>query len=109
MNELERLFIEAETIIADGRAKLRLSEDFELAGLEQKIETLCNRVMTESPELQQALVPRLTAILENLTTLGTGLKQAIGDMPAITVHKAANIAYKTTDSRDNFGKRDGNG
>ncbi len=109
MSDLETLFIEAETIIIDSSAKLRIAEDFELAGLEQKIETLCNRVMLESPELQQTLVPRLTTILENLTMLGTGLKQAMGDVPAIPVHKAANVAYKVADSRDNFGKRNGDG
>ncbi len=109
MSDLELLFAEAENIITDGSAKLRIAEDFELVGLEQKIETLCGRVVLESPEIQQNLVPRLTAILENLTMLGTGLKQAMGDVPAIPVHKAANVAYKVADSRDNFGKRDSDG
>lgn len=109
MIDMEVLFAEVETTIREGQAKLDERADFDLSGLQHQVESLCNYVTSQPQEIQQSLVPRLSNILQDLTMLGQGLKAEIGEPQKLQNRKAAHVAYKIADSRDNFGKRDDDG
>jgi hypothetical protein len=97
--------------IEEGNKLLATGQSMELSGLEEQIDMLCGAVM-DLPEVERVQYQeRLTDLLNELTKLGKGLiehhRDIVEELQSLPSQKKANIAYKTADSRDNFGKRDG--
>jgi len=106
MTQIAPFFSEMEDYIHDSRIKLSRGEDFDMAGLDAKIESLCDRVL-DMPEKERLMYEdRLKQLLDGLNTLGLELRDKIEGIKELPTHKRAHAAYKTADSRDNFGKRD---
>ena len=99
------LFAELEEYVASSRAQVEAGADVDLAGLDANIEKLCNLVLSMSPDDQQLYAPRLEDLLHGLNALGLALK-AQHDITQLPMHRNASVAYKTADSRDNFGRRE---
>lgn len=106
MTQVAPFFAEMESYIATSRQKIAAGKDIELKGLDEKIEALCNLIISLSPEEQNLYQGRLEDLLGDLNSLGNELKTQMDGFKDLPTHRHANVAYKTADSRDNFGKRD---
>lgn len=100
-------FTEMENYIATSRATVAAGEELSLIGLDENIGKLCDLIMELSQEEKMLYEDRLRELLESLNALGNEMRVAEGDLKDISTHRNASVAYKTADSRDNFGKRDG--
>lgn len=99
-------FNDMEKFISDSRAHIAAGQDVDMAGLDSNIEKLCNMILALSDEEQRLYEDRMRDMLVSLNELGIELKaQMEGDVRDIPMHRAASVAYKTADSRDNFGIR----
>ncbi len=98
-------FSNMEEYIASSRAAVAAGDDLDMAGLDNAIETLCDMIQTMPAGDQQLYEPRLQDLLMSLNALGQEMKAQAG-LQDIPKHRNASVAYKTADSRDNFGKRD---
>jgi hypothetical protein len=107
MSKITPFFAEMENYISNCRRDIASGKDVDMQGMEIKIEALCNMVWEQSEVERLVYEPRLRSLLENLNELGKDLKEQIDGTRDIPQHRAASVAYKTADSRDNFGKRDG--
>lgn len=98
-------FKEMETYISESRIAVASGKEIDLHGLNVKIEELCNMILNLSPDDQRLYEDRLQELLSSLNSLGLEMKAQFEVMD-FAAHRQANVAYKTADSRDNFGKRD---
>lgn len=105
MTAVAPFFSEMEQYIADSRATVAAGKELELAGLDDKIDALCNRILELSQDERMLYESRLQELLGSLNALGNEMR-AQGDVKEIPQHRKASVAYQTADSRDNFGKRD---
>lgn len=106
MNPIEPFFSEMEDYIQDSRDKLASGRDIDMLGLDIKVEALCNMVLDMPQPDRVRYEPKLQHLLEGLNALGEELREKMG---GVSEHKRAHAAYKTADSRDNFGQRQKNG
>lgn len=106
MTQVGPFFAEMEQYISDSRAAVAEGKEFELTALDEKIGRLCDMVLALSPEEQSLYEGRLEELLGGLNALGLELKSQHEDTKNIPMHRQANVAYRTADSRDNFGIRD---
>lgn len=105
MSQVAPFFSEMEHYISESRAAIANGQEVELLGLDEKINRLCEMVEGLSKEEQMMYEDRLQALLEELNALGLDLKAQHESIRNIPLHRNANVAYKTADSRDNFGIR----
>ena len=108
MSHVGPFFQEMEEYISESRIAVASGREIDLHGLNLKIESLCNMILDLSPDDQRLYEERLQDLLTNLNTLGVEMKAQFETLDLLT-HRQANIAYKTADSRDNFGKRGDDG
>jgi hypothetical protein len=106
MTQLAGFFTEMEKYIADSRKTLAEGKDLSLDGMDKRIAELCDKVWELMPEQRTLYEDRLRTLLENLNALGLEMKAQMEGIKDIPQHRRANVAYKTADSRDNFGRRD---
>lgn len=105
MSQVTTLFSEMERYISESRSHVADGKDISLQSLDANIEKLCNMVLTLTPEDQEIYEPRLQGLLLNLNALGLEMKEQ-NSLHELPMRRNASVAYKTADSRDNFGKRD---
>lgn len=105
MNPVEPFFTEMQDFIQESRDKLAAGKDIDMLGLDIKVEALCNMVLDLPQPDRVRYEPKLQHLLEGLNALGNELRDKMG---GVSEHKRAHAAYKTADSRDNFGNRPAN-
>jgi hypothetical protein len=106
----QQLFLEVEQFIAEGRALLDQGALMELAGLDEQVRILCDRVLQLSQEERLVYADKLQKLLGDLTALGETMAQKrdliAEEIRGLSHHKKASTAYRVADSRDDFGERD---
>jgi hypothetical protein len=105
MTLLAPFFTEMEHFIDSSRKAVAAGEELSLAGLDERIDALCERVLALSQEERLIYESRLQELLLGLNALGLDMKANMGLPNDIPQHRTASVAYKTADSRDNFGAR----
>lgn len=106
MTTIPAFFSEMERYIADSRKAVAEARDFELVGLDNNIDALCNMILALSQEERLLYETDLQNLLGNLNTLGNEMRDQFGAVQEIPQHRKASVAYQTADSRDNFGNRE---
>lgn len=106
MSQVAPFFSEMEKYISDSRSAVAAGKEFELTGLDEKIDKLCALILDLSDEERMMYENRLQDLLASLNALGLEMKEQVEGVKNIPQHRNANVAYRTADSRDNFGKRD---
>lgn len=105
----EQLFTDISQFVVESRELLKSGAMMELAGLDQRIAALCEQVLKLSQEDRLHYADKLQKLLAELKALGEEMvaqrDHMAEEIKAISAHKKANVAYKVSDSRDNFGKR----
>ena len=98
-------FAEMEHFIGECRKMVDEGQEPDMQGLDNKTGTLCEMILALSQDERVLHERRLQELLASLNTLGNEMriKEGIKEIPQ---HRNASVAYKTADSRDNFGKRD---
>lgn len=106
----EALFNDIAGFIAESRALLKQGAMMELAGLDGRIQILCDEVMRLSGDDRRLYGERLSELLADLTALGEEMAQERQSMANEIRHlaqmKKASVAYRTGDSRDGFGPKE---
>ena len=105
MTQVELFFSEMENYIAESRKVVAQSRELDMRGLDEKIEALCNMILELDKDGQAQYEDRLRNLLGNLNELGNEMRAQVEGIKDIPQHRAASVAYKTADSRDNFGHR----
>jgi len=106
MNDIAPFFTEMEDYIRICRETIAVCEDVQLTGLDDRIDRLCNLVLALSPDERLQYEERLQTLLADLNSLGEEMRAQYVGVTELPKHRNASVAYKTADSRDNFGKRD---
>lgn len=98
------LFKHIETFVVDSRILLGQGASVELAGLDEKVQVLCNQVLQLSQDDRVEYAELLQKLLEELTLLGEDMlkqKDAIAnEIRYLSSHKKASVAYKVADATD---------
>ncbi len=107
----EDLFNEIEQFIVESKAMLASGAMLEMYGLDDQVRSLCETVLQLSQEDRLACSERMQVLLAELKTLGEAMvanrDQLAEEIRGLSQQKKAVHAYKVADSRDDFGKRDG--
>lgn len=106
MTQVAPFFSKMENYIQGIRNDIVAGKNVEMVALDENIGHLCDMVMKLSEEERMMYEERLHQLLESLNMLGRELKDHFGEGDSIAAHRNATVAYKTADSRDNFGKRE---
>lgn len=110
MMKPEPLLAEIKEMIGLSRVYLAANGEFSLKGLDDKVAVLCGVIMALPKEEQPEHVAALEILLADLNSLGQGLSaqgaEFFASLKEVKTHRNASVAYKTADSRDNFGKKD---
>ncbi len=106
MTTVPAFFTEMERYIEGSRKAVAEAKDFDLTGLDGKIDALCNMILELSQEERILYEVDLQNLLGNLNALGNEMRDQFSNVQEIPQHRKASIAYQTADSRDNFGNRD---
>ena len=109
MKTIDELFGEVEMMMTRFNAKFHDPMSVDMGGMEQQVASLCDAVAELPKPDQVQYIGKLTTILESLNSLGTRLKEQLAEPAELPKLRSASVAYKTADSRDNFGKRDSDG
>jgi len=105
MTQVAAFLVEMEEYIAEARSQVALYQEIDLHALDARIGTMCDMVMELSGDERMQYEERLQKMLAALNDLGNEMKEKMGAPEDLQVHKRASVAYKTADSRDNFGFR----
>ncbi len=106
-----KIFEEVSDLITESRAMLLSGEMIELAGLDERVNNLCEAILALTEEERTLYADKLQYLMVELQTLGDTLKagkdklgEEILDIPS---HRKATVAYLTVDASDGK-KKDGN-
>jgi len=106
----QQLFDDIAQFIAASRALIDQGAYMALSGLDDQVQALCQEVLQLSQAERLRYADRLQFLLAELQSLGETMalqRDRVGDeIREIPQHKKASVAYRTADSRDDFGKRD---
>jgi hypothetical protein len=99
----EKLFNDISQFVSESRALLEQGAMMELAGLDERVKTLCDAVLQLSQsdrlvyaEQLQQLLAELKSLGEAMTTQRDAMADAIKD---ISSHRKASVAYRTAASK----------
>lgn len=95
--------------VAFGKQRLAEGHVIDLSGMERDVQALCEAILEFSIQERENYTAELEVLYQALSQFGDELVQAREDLrrqiQAISSHRNANVAYKTADSRDEFGER----
>ena len=93
--------------VAHGQQKLSEGFVIDLSGMEREVEELCKAVLELSVQERENYAAGLEQLYQSLSQFGDDLTRARDEIrkqiQTISSHRKANVAYKTADSRDDFG------
>ena len=103
MNEQQELFDDIKKFVDDSRVLLAKGVEVEMAGLDRKVQNLCNRVMQLSDDERAKYVDILQTLLGELNQLGHDLavqrEAVLHEIRYLSSHKKASVAYKVADAK----------
>jgi hypothetical protein len=97
----EKLFDDISQFVSESRVLLDQGAMMELAGLDQRVNALCEAVLLLSQEERITYANRLQELFGELKTLGEEMvrqRDSMSEMVRqLSDHKKASVAYRTTD------------
>jgi hypothetical protein len=102
----DMLFKDIAQFVKESRALLEAGAIMELGGLDQRVNMLCEQVLSLSQEERLLHADRLQTLLKELSELGEALvaqrDKLGGEAVQLAQQKKANTAYRTAEASDNF-------
>lgn len=111
MSNHQELFENIAKFISNSRNLLEQDAMVEMAGLDNQVQELCEKILNLSGEEQTKYADSLQHLLNELTLLGNDLtskrEEIASEMRDISNHKKANVAYKTADAKGSLTNESG--
>ena len=105
----EQLFDEISMFVSDCHSLLRQGMVLEMAGLDTRVQELCDLVLKLSQEERLRYADRLQILFDDIKKLGDAMLQEretlIKEIQGLGEHRKASVAYRSTDAIDNYGKK----
>lgn len=93
--------------LVHGQQTLEKGFVIDLSGMEREVEELCKAVLALPVQERENYAAGLEKLYRSLADFGDDLTKARDEIrrqiQTISSHRKANVAYKTADSRDEFG------
>lgn len=105
----EKMFEGISRFIDDSRNLLKEGAVMELSGLDEQVRGLCEQMLELSQDDRIMYADKLQKLLGELKKLGEELvvhrDAMVKEIQHISEHRKANVAYRTADASDDFGKK----
>jgi len=100
----EDMFGDVARFIDESNALIGRGEFAQLAGLDDMVRTLCEEVLTLSPDQRVQYADRMQELMTALQQLGESMTQmrdeVSKDINALSSHQKANVAYRVAEASD---------
>ena len=107
----DALFNDIQAFINESKRLLSQGSILQLEGhLDSRVQQLCDQVLALSETERKQYASKLELLMKELQQLGDALTEerdgVSSTMKNISSHRKANVAYRTADATDGFGKKD---
>lgn len=105
----EQLFDQISAFVADCHSLLKQGMVLEMAGLDVRVQELCDLVLKLTQDERLHYADRLQLLFDDIKKLGDAMLEErdvlLKEIQGLGEHRKASVAYRSTDAMDNYGKK----